>query len=304
MRRPTVAVLIAAALLSGPLLACGPARAVEIVAGERLAPVPCPEAVPAGERGGCALLSVPERRDRAGSGTLDVFVMVLAPRGGAAATEPPVLMVPGGPGSTYTVGATIPWGLTAGLRRDRAVVLIDPRGAGRSRPSFDCAFDDRPRSCLALFDEWGIDPAALTAVEMAGDARDLRRALGVPSWHVYGRSFGTRVVQHLVRQDPEGVRTAILDAPLDAGANLFSRDRRGAEERSLVALLDACARDAACADAHPDAARRLAELDARLVDPAAVAASEPPSAANSSPARTSASAHRRWARRRTCRSSS
>jgi len=275
MRRRTVAVLIAAALLAGPVHSGGPARAVEIVAGERLAPVPCPEAAPEGERAGCALLSVPERRDRARSGTLDVFVMVLAPREGAAAAEPPLLMIPGGPGSTYTIGGTIPWGLTAGLRRDRAVVLIDPRGAGRSRPSFDCAFDDRPRSCLALFDEWEIDPAALTAVEMAGDARDLRRALGVPTWHVYGRSFGTRVAQHLVRLDPDGVRTAILDAPLDAGANLFSRDRRAAEERSLGALLDACARDVACAAAHPDAARRLAELDARLADPAAVAASEP-----------------------------
>ena len=87
MRRRTVAVLIAAALLAGPVQSGGPARAVEIVAGERLAPVPCPEAAPEGERAGCALLSVPERRDRARSGTLDVFVMVLAPREGAAAGD-------------------------------------------------------------------------------------------------------------------------------------------------------------------------------------------------------------------------
>lgn len=270
MLRTAALLLALAAAISGR-----PAAAVEIRAGERLAPLACPETPPAGERAQCGLLTVPERHDRPGTGTLDVFVMVLAPADGAVATEPPFLMIPGGPGSTFTIGDTVPWAHTRDLRRDRAVVLIDPRGAGRSRPSFDCAFDDRPRSCVALFDEQEIDPAALTGVEMAADARDLRAALEVPSWHVYGRSFGTRVVQHLLRLDPQGVRTAILDAPLDAGANLFSAERRSAEARSLAALLDACDRDAACAAARPDLARRLADLDARLSDPAAVAASEP-----------------------------
>jgi pimeloyl-ACP methyl ester carboxylesterase len=257
------------------LLAATPAVALVLGHADGLLPVACPQAPPPGETAQCGYLTVPERHDRPGSGTLDVFVMVLDPREGAKAEAPPLLMIPGGPGSTYTIGATVPWSLTADLRRDRAVVLIDPRGAGRSRPAFDCGFGGGQDDCLRRFDEAEVDPAALTAVEMAADARTLRSALKVASWHVYGRSFGTRVAQHLIRLDPVGVRTAILDAPLDPGANLFSRDRRMAEDRSLAALLHACGRDATCDAAYPDLAMRLADLDRRLADPAAVAQNAP-----------------------------
>jgi hypothetical protein len=162
------------------LLAATPAAALVLGPVDGLlSPVACPEASPPGETAQCGYLTVPERHDRPGSGTLDVFVMVLDPREGAKATAPPLLMIPGGPGSTYTIGATVPWSLTADLRRDRAVVLIDPRGAGRSRPAFDCGFGGGREDVWEPEEDinWGPEATWLGDERYRGD-RELLNPLG------------------------------------------------------------------------------------------------------------------------------
>ena len=41
---------------------------------------------------------------------------------------------------------------------------------------------------------------------------DLRRALNVAQWNVYGYSYGTDLALSLVRDHPEGIRTVTIDS--------------------------------------------------------------------------------------------
>lgn len=211
----------------------------------------------------CAKLSVPEHRGKPSGRRIDVHVAVL-PANTLSPKADPLLLLAGGPGQAASTLAPFGARLTE-LRRTRDVVLVDQRGTGRSSPLRCDAYaeaelekaaletDPVPRAqrCAAELAAAGVDAAQYTTAAFVADLEDVRRALGVTRWNLWGGSYGTRVALDYLRRHPDRVRTVVLDgvAPPDLKVSL---DVWTTRERALAALFDRCRASPACARTLPD----------------------------------------------------
>jgi pimeloyl-ACP methyl ester carboxylesterase len=97
------------------------------------------------------------------------------------------------------------------------------------------------------------------------DADELRRALGIAKWDVYGVSYGTSVARDLLAGYPASVGSVVLDSPVTGHAVSATGEER--TDWTMRNLFAACAADSACARAHPDFESRFLEtfdsVDAR-----------------------------------------
>lgn len=291
--------LVAAAVLAG--LAAGPAAASAEGGSERAAaqpsdafrPVPCAEVgvsefVLAADVGRveCGLLSVPERRDVPGSRTISLAVAIA--RSAAVTRVPdPLVMAQGGPGGATidTYLNALPDVLSGPLAAGRDVVLFDQRGTGVSRPALFCpeeddlvartaelrqTFDEELRqslevtsACRARLAGEGVDLAGYTTVENAADVEALRVALGYEKINFYGVSYGTALGFEVLRNHPQGLRSAVLDAVVPPQTN-FNESSGASLDAAMTELFSACAADARCAAAYPDLEATFAAQVARL----------------------------------------
>ena len=102
----------------------------------------------------------------------------------------------------------------------------------------------------------------------ADDLVDLRTALGIGTYTLYGSSYGSRLAQTVMRDHPEDVRSVILSGVYPIEVNLL-----GSTPETFRAALDnvfaACADDADCHAALPDPwsvyRRQVDRLDAEPI---------------------------------------
>lgn len=229
----------------------------------------------------CGYLVVPERRDDAEAGrpagaVVRVFFAIHPPTGADPAAADPVLVLPGGPGGLFNPPVPYVMGGLAALARDRAVIIVDQRGIGRSRPRLVCddggsggarrAADECARRLAAA----GVDVAAYNSLETARDLADLRRALGIGAWNAVGASYASRVLHLLALIDAAGTRSVVLMASLPLAPALARRDLGGLGAALRAELARACAEDAACDGAHGDLAAKLAAIEAAIARGAAL----------------------------------
>jgi pimeloyl-ACP methyl ester carboxylesterase len=207
----------------------------------------------------CGHLVVPALRDQPNRGTVRLAVVIL--RAMQPSGAPPVVYLHGGPGangiaSRFPVNA-VRWQ----LNRNRDVVIYDQRGAGLSEPklcpeivqsstSSNSATADTARACLASLKAAGIEPSAFTTPVSAGDAIDLRKALGYQVWDIYGVSYGSRLALELMRRDPSGIRAVALSGPLPPGP-LVRAQHPLSFQRALERVFNKCTAQTACAAAFP-----------------------------------------------------
>jgi pimeloyl-ACP methyl ester carboxylesterase len=109
--------------------------------------------------------------------------------------------------------------------------------------------------------ERGINLSAYNTAENAADVEDLRLALGYDQVNLYGISYGSRLALTVMRDYPEGVRSAIIDGVLPLQANLDGEIAPQAHA-ALNAVFEDCAADPDCNQAHPD----LEETFYRVID--------------------------------------
>ena len=194
----------------------------------------------------------------------------------------PVFLLAGGPGQSAVAVAAPTMALFARLNNRRDIVFVDQRGTGGSAP-LQCedpeheslaeqADPDRQAReaarCMSALARLpyigGADALRFFTTSIAVQDLDaVRRALGAERIDLVGASYGTRVALEYLRQFPRSVRRSVLDgvAPPDMALPAsFSLDNQAA----LDALLDACAREAACARDHPDLRARFEALLASL----------------------------------------
>src|SRR5262249_29885254 len=118
-------------------------------------------------------------------------------------------------------------------RRD--LILVDQRGTGRSEPglcpglnrtlmeaNLAIAADDsgetaaRRRAaymtCRDAAIQRGIDPADFGTRITVEDFEQVRQALGIARWNVFGESYGTTVAMTLVALHAGTVRSVVLDS--------------------------------------------------------------------------------------------
>ncbi len=114
----------------------------------------------------------------------------------------------------------------------------------------------------------GINLNAYTTVASAADVRDILRLLGYQKADLYGASYGTRLAQVIMRDDPEIVQSVILDSVVPIEANFFN-EYPDAIQSALKTLFDNCAADPGCNAAYPNLETvfwdLLSQLDAKPV---------------------------------------
>lgn len=250
---------------------------------------PCPNpnmvGVPAADLGpefSCGFLVVPENRSRPDGRTIKIAVA----RAKAQSPDPrpdPLVYLTGGPGGP---GLPLGNGLVAtGLNRDRDLIIVDQRGTLHSQPALTCPeVDDfidsslgmsiqasstaekdlaAVRACRDRLAGEGIGLASFDTTENAADIADLRTALGVKEWNVYGVSYGSDLALQLLRDHPEGIRSIVVDSLVPPQTNLIEQFWPSAAE-GQAALFDACEAQLACARAYPGLADEFTATVNRL----------------------------------------
>jgi pimeloyl-ACP methyl ester carboxylesterase len=251
------------------------------------APCPSPnvEGIPGLDLGpefSCGYLSVPENRSKPDRRTIKLAVAT------AKATSPnpkpdPLVYLTGGPGGPGLVPAQAL--VDAGINRDRDVIFVDQRGTLHSDPKLTCPEIDEfmakatatsvqlpstadadiaaVGACHDRLAAAGYDLSAYNTTENAADLADLRAALHIDEWNVYGVSYGGDLALQLLRDHPEGIRSVVLDSVLPPQTNVMMQFWPSAAE-GIRALFDACSAQPGCAAAYPNLAGDFTSAVGRL----------------------------------------
>ncbi|MFW2241498.1 alpha/beta fold hydrolase [Rhodococcus opacus] len=134
-----------------------------------------------------------------------------------------------------------------GRRIDLAVTRL---AATSPTPRPDPLDVQATRSCRDRTAGGGYDLGAYDTTANAADVADLRVALGLDEWNIYGVSYGTHLALTLLRDHPDGIRSVVLDSVVPTQSNIIEGFWPGAAE-GYRALFDACAAQPACAAAYP-----------------------------------------------------
>ncbi len=288
MQRRIRAHSIAGAFLAALLGSLSFGRASGALTTPTLVKSACAVNLPKDEKIDCYLLGVPENRLRNNSNVIHLPIIVFRSRSATPRSDP-VIFTAGGPGASSLEAFSS--GKTIRLLDERDFIVFEQRGTKYAQPNLDCAEVDAEhessflsglstqadetkeleaaRACFHRLTRSGIDLAGYNNAEIAQDIIDLRQLLGIKSWNLYGLSYSTWIMMDVMRMDPAGVRSALLesveppDVPYDemGNANL---------QRSLDVLFDACATDLNCSRSYPDLrssfAQMVRSLDRRPID--------------------------------------
>ncbi len=242
----------------------------------------CPFTVPSRARVDCGTLIVPLERDQAAARSAALaFAIFRDPR----PAPDPIVYLSGGPGSPALAGAPALWRAWQPFVAGRDLIVVDQRGTGASWPDLRCpemgAFAAEARrqglagrayaqgeaaallACRERIAAAGTPLRAFTTAAAAADLRDLRLALGYAQWNIFGISYGTRLALAMLRDDPGGARSAILDSPYPPQESLYAAMPANLN-RALGTLFADCAAQPGCAAAYPDLEARFWRLVAAL----------------------------------------
>ncbi|MEY2591289.1 MAG: hypothetical protein QOJ67_3273 [Acidimicrobiaceae bacterium] len=241
---------------------------------------PCNDEVPADARIECGVLTVPLDRSSADSAKAELPVAILHPPAGVTKQPDPLVYFSGGPGAPGLT--SVARFLGAGYVTNRDVIFFDQRGTGGAKPNLDCpavydvtvaalsaagppaseaaATIDALRQCRADLVARGIDLSKFSTTITSDDAADLKRALGIATWNLFGVSYGTSVALEMERRHPEGVRSVIVDSVVPPDAPIDGKQRADVIHRALDTLAAGCAADAACDRDFPDLRGQLRHL--------------------------------------------
>jgi pimeloyl-ACP methyl ester carboxylesterase len=121
----------------------------------------------------------------------------------------------------------------------------------------------------------GVDLASYDTAENASDIADLRTAMGIKEWDVYGVSYGSDLALTLLRDHPEGLRSVVVDSVVPPNLDNIMDEFWPGAAIGYKAVFDACAAQAACAAAYPDLADEFTATVNRFAkEPVTVAAQD------------------------------
>jgi pimeloyl-ACP methyl ester carboxylesterase len=225
-------------------------------------------------------LEVPENRNNPNSRSLFLKYKVLKALS-PDSLKAPIVYLQGGPG-----GATLTmekYFLEHPLRKDRDIVLMDQRGTGESsaictdlgQSLFEImrlnlnvkeevdAMRSTLKSCKKHILEEQIDLYGYNSRENAADFEELRKKLGYKKWNLYGASYGSRLGLTLMRDFPQGVRSAVFRGIMAPESDVMGQMYINFES-SLFKVFDACKKDSDCNFRFPNLKERLVEVFEKL----------------------------------------
>ncbi|MFF7995018.1 alpha/beta fold hydrolase [Kitasatospora xanthocidica] len=225
---------------------------------------------------------MPENRARPHGRTIRLAVAIV-PAASATPAAEPVVFMEGGPGGDAF--DNIPFLVGAGVNRDHDLIVMAQRGTLHSEPDLACPEIDRfyagavglpfnapstgellvraTKECRDRLSAGHVELSAYNTTENAADFADLRTALGIDRWDVYGYSYGTDLALTYLRLHPEGVRAVAIDSvappPVISLPWTWDSFREGLDE-----VFAACRAQSACQNRYPDLERTVTEQVRRL----------------------------------------
>ncbi len=184
-----------------------------------------------------------------------------------------VAVNPGGPGETSIDKAeAFAWGLE-GLLNDHDLLLVDPRGTGKSQPipcgvtDAEYRFGTRAQQRAAVercAKNLGPKAAGYTSAATADDIDAIRAHLGAPKLSLYGLSYGTYLMPVYASRHPERVRSIALSGAYPLALDPLARPSAQAVSSNLRRVCErsvpvACDGEQAVQDLATTAARLRAE---------------------------------------------
>jgi pimeloyl-ACP methyl ester carboxylesterase len=200
----------------------------------------------------CGSVSVPLDRAAPGLGTTSV-AFALVPRRDGARPSLGTIVGPGGPGTSLIDKAAQVVTTFAPLMDRRDLVLVDPRGTGRSNPiacrsltDVALGFTQPARMSAAIGAcgrELGPRAGAYGNAAVADDLDAVRAALGIERLDLFGASYGTYLMTVYAGRHPEHVRSIVLDAGYPIAYDQWGLDKLAAARRGVRLV---CTRTRAC----------------------------------------------------------
>src|SRR4051794_12454505 len=164
-----------------------------------------PVVIPELKTARCGRLTVPENRRQPNGRTISLSVAII-PAASANLKPDPIVWLAGGPGDDAIT--EIPMALAGDLNRNRDVIFMSQRGTYSARPSLTCdgvdrfpaetldkpfdapetgqAFAKATADCRHRLEALGVDLSAYNTIESSDDVEDLRLALGIEQWNLFG----------------------------------------------------------------------------------------------------------------------
>jgi len=221
----------------------------------------------------CGFVTVPEDRTDPNSAKIQLAVVVYHSLNPKPAPDP-VIFLQGGPGAGAVQLSADAYDLLVRPFLDkRDFITFDQRGTGYSKPALGCKeltsaytqdihgqipadsrnliYSSALLSCHDAMSIKGINLSAYTTLASAADLRDIMTVLGYKQVDLYGASYGTRLAQVVMREDPDIVRSSVVDSVVPVETKIYNEDP-AALDSSLRALFDTCASEPACHAAYPD----------------------------------------------------
>ncbi|MEO0400042.1 MAG: alpha/beta fold hydrolase [Pseudomonadota bacterium] len=232
----------------------------------------------------CYDFTAPEDRGRPNGRAVTMLVGVLPARPGAP--DDPVVVLRGGPGTSWVRGVEAHvdfWRYAVG---GRSLILLDPRGYLDSSVKLQCdewlpnralaspgPKEARLDLMLQALDECYDDLSATGArlqfygdKDYAEDLYDLRQALGVKEWNIYGHSAGGSSAIAVLGYKDDGVRAIVANAAWTNSVKYtdFPKGAFSYFKEFLSYFFELCAEDKDCDGRYPDLETRLQKARAVL----------------------------------------
>src|ERR1700722_1639237 len=236
-------------------------------------PGPCPappKPIAELKQARCGQLIVSENRHRATSPKIRLAVAIVAAASAQKKTDP-IVWLAGGPGDDAIT--EIPMAAAGKLNADRDVIFMSQRGTYTAQPRLACPSVDRwpkdtlnmPSDSAAAGKAYSVatlkcrqelasktsDLGAYNTFESAADLDDLRVAMHIAKWNVYGISYGTDLALTYLRDHPGGIRWVAFDGvfpPSLAGAGAAWTSAG----EGVNAVFKACQRQVPCRQRYGD----------------------------------------------------
>ena len=200
------------------------------------------------------------KEDRSDPGSNEIKLPVAIVHTDAESPKSPVLYLSGGPGSSAMRTAAFPGAYPWLAERD--FIVIGQRGTHYAKPALMCpefrmaieSGSSRITSVIACRErlkDAGIGLENYNSRESAADLEDLRTALGIESWNLYGASYGTRLALTYARYFDDSLDSMVLDSPLPPNAIYDDQSARNLE-KAIRSIARDCALQASCDEAFPD----------------------------------------------------
>ena len=185
--------------------------------------------------------------------------------GRVSGNKAPVFYIAGGPGAAELVPGIVEywpdWISKQKWLAGRDLVILDQRGTGYAQPQMDCTefrrlfmvglhrdnIEDIKNSraaredCDRKMERRLSDASLMSASESAEDVILLHKKLGYTEWVLLGVSAGGVVAQEVLRKNPTGLNSVILDSPVPAGWGQGAFDMQ-IFDRGLGQLSEICQR--------------------------------------------------------------